>query len=210
MQQLDKIDPRMLGQRLAEARKARGVTQEEAAQHLECSRPTLIAIEKGDRPAKPAEIVKLAAFYGRKVHELVRGSEPVADLQPHLRAVADRLQPDNPELIQAIADLQGLAEDYRELERLLNAPLRYNYPEQVKLTPHIEVVALAEDVANRERQRLGLGNQPVLDLRNVLEWDMGLRIFYRTLPSALAGMYAYVEELGCCILININHPPARR
>lgn len=210
MQELDKIDPKVLGQRLAGARKARGVTQEEAAQHLGCSRPTLIAIEKGDRPAKPAEIVKLAAYYGRKVHDLVRGGAALADLQPHLRAVADKLQPDDPELTQAILDLQELADDYRELERLLNAPLRYNYPDQVKLTPHIDVIALAEDVANRERQRLGLGNQPVLDLRNVLEWDVGLRIFYRPLPSALAGMYAYVEELGCCILVNIKHPPVRQ
>ena len=86
----ERIDPRILGRRLAEARKARGLTQEEAAQHLGCSRPTLIAIEKGERPAKPAEIVKLAAFYGRQVHELVRAGEPVAaDLQPHLRAVAE-------------------------------------------------------------------------------------------------------------------------
>src|SRR5262249_6188890 len=177
MQQLDKIDPKVLGQRLAEARKARGVTQEEAAQHLGCSRPTFIAIEKGDRAARPAEIIKLAAFYGRKVHELVRAGDPVADLQPHLRAVADRIQAHDPESMQAIADLQSLAEDYRELERLLNAPLRYNYPDQVKLTPHMDVVPLAEDVANRERQRLGLGNQPVLNLRNVLEWDVGLRIF---------------------------------
>ena len=210
MQQLDKIDPKVMGQRLAEARKARGVTQEEAAQHLGCSRPTFIAIEKGDRPARPAEVIKLAAFYGRKVHELVRAGEPVTDLQPHLRAVADRLQPAAPELVQAIAYLQGLAEDYRELERLLNAPLRYNYPDQVKLTSHMDVVALADDVANRERQRLGLGNQPVLNLRNVLEWDVGLRIFYGPLPSALAGMYAYVEELGCCILINAKHPSVRR
>src|SRR6266478_4496014 len=86
-------DPRLLGRRLAEARKARDVTQEEAAKHLGCSRPTLIAIEKGERPAKPEEIVKLAAFYGRPVHELVRPGEPVADLQPHLRAAAGKMKP---------------------------------------------------------------------------------------------------------------------
>src|SRR3954467_15700750 len=100
------LDPRIIGQRLAEARKARGLTQEEAAQHLGCSRPTLIAIEKGERPAKPAEIVKLAAFYGRQVHELAGAGEPVAaDLQPHLRAVAERMQAGNGDLLQAIADL---------------------------------------------------------------------------------------------------------
>ena len=87
MPQPDTIDPRILGQRIAEARKARGKTQEEVADFLECSRPTYIAIEKGDRLAKSEEIVKLASFLGRKVHELVRPTEPVVDLQPHLRAV---------------------------------------------------------------------------------------------------------------------------
>ncbi len=79
------LDPRTLGLRIAEARKARGITQEAAAAHLECSRPTYIAIEKGERLARPEEIVKLAAFFGKRVHELVLQSEPVADLQPHLR-----------------------------------------------------------------------------------------------------------------------------
>src|SRR5437899_11807825 len=79
------IDPRILGQRIAEARKARGKTQEEVADFLECSRPTYIAIEKGDRAAKSDEIIKLASFLGRKVHELVRPTEPVVDLPPHLR-----------------------------------------------------------------------------------------------------------------------------
>ena len=64
--------PRTIGQRLAEARKIRGITQEVAAEHLGISRPTFIAIEKGERAAKDAEIVKLAALYGQPVHRFVR------------------------------------------------------------------------------------------------------------------------------------------
>jgi Zn-dependent peptidase ImmA (M78 family) len=101
-------------------------------------------------------------------------------------------------------------DDYRELERLMNAPPRYNYPPPVELNEHIDVTDLAEVVAARERQRLGLGDQPVYNLRSVLEWDVGLRIFYDALPSALAGMYAYVEELGGCISVNIKHLEVRR
>ncbi len=81
--------PAVIGRRLAEARKARGRTQAEAAKHLGCSRPTLIAIEKGERPAKPPEIVKLAAYYGRQVHEVVRPDAPMVALAPHLRSAAD-------------------------------------------------------------------------------------------------------------------------
>jgi Zn-dependent peptidase ImmA (M78 family)/DNA-binding XRE family transcriptional regulator len=207
----DTLDPRILGQRIAEARKARGKTQEEVADFLGCSRPTYIAIEKGDRLAKSEEIVKLAAFLGRKVHELVRPSEPVVDLQPHLRAAVEKMKgADEAALNAAIDELQRLAEDYRDLEKLMNAPLRFNYPPEVTLTPRIDSAELAEGVAQQERQRLGLGDQPVIYLRSTLEWDVGLRIFYWDLPSAIAGMYAYTADLGCCILVNRKHPPERR
>jgi Zn-dependent peptidase ImmA (M78 family)/DNA-binding XRE family transcriptional regulator len=205
------VTPHVVGQRIAESRKARGKTQGEAADFLGCSRPTYIAIEKGDRAAKSDEIVKLATFLGRKVHELVRPTEPVVDLQPHLRAVvAKSNDADAAALNSAIEDLQRIAEDYRELERLMNAPLRWNYPVEIKLSPRVDAAEFAESVALQERQRLGLGDQPVIYLRSMLEWDVGLRIFYSDLPSSIAGMFAYTADLGCCILVNRKHPPERR
>src|SRR5260221_10539982 len=129
MPQPDRIDPRILGQRIAESRKARGKTQEEVAGFLGYSRPTYIAIEKGERQAKSEEIIKLAAFLGRRVHELVRPTEPMIDLQPHLRAVVEKMKGgDEVALNDAIDEFQRFAEDYRELERMMNAPLRFNYP----------------------------------------------------------------------------------
>src|SRR5712692_1362172 len=211
MPPLESIDPRILGQRITEARKARGKTQEEVADFLECSRPTYIAIEKGDRAAKSNEIIKLASFLGRKVHELVRPTEPVVDLQPHLRAAVEKMKgADEEALNAAIDELQRLAEDYRDLEKSMNAPLRFNYPPEVTLHARIDPAELAESVAQQERQRLGLGDQPVIYLRSMLEWDIGLRIFFWDLPSKIAGMYAYTADLGCCILVNRKHTPERR
>ena len=211
MLQLDAIDPRILGQRIADARKARGIKQEDAANFLNCSRPTYIAIEKGERRAKAEEIVKLAPYFGRRVSELVRAGEPVVDFQPHLRAVAEKMKPEDGEkLVAAISDLQRFAADYRELERLMNAPLRYNYPPLVNLETPVDVAELAASVASQERRRLGLGEQPVEELRRLLEWDVGLRIFYWPLPSAIAGMYAYTDDLGGCIMVNRKHPAQRR
>ncbi len=207
-------DPRILGQRISEARKSRGKTQEEVAEFLGYSRPTYIAIEKGERTAKADEIIKLASFFGRKVHELVRPGEPVTDLQPHLRAVADKMKTGDQfqaGLSAAIDQLQALAEDYLELEKLMGSPHRPSYPAEVVLNLKLDPSEQAEVVANQERNRLGLGEQPVIELRRALEWDVGLRIFYtRDLPSSIAGMYAYSVELGACILINRNHPPERR
>ena len=41
------INIAVLGERIASARKTAGITQEKAADYLEISRPTYIAIEKG-------------------------------------------------------------------------------------------------------------------------------------------------------------------
>src|SRR5262245_56723168 len=175
---LAQIDPKALGHRLAEARKARGLTQDEAAKLLGCSRPTYIAIEKGERVAKPDEIMALAGHFGRTVHELVRPGEPVVALKPHLRATVDKSPVDRAELLSAVDEMQQFADDYRELEQLMNAPLRTNFPPVVDLAPRLDVAELAETVAIQERRRLGLGDQPVIFLRKILEWDVGLRIFY--------------------------------
>lgn len=212
MLQLEKMDPKTLGQRLAEARKARGVTQEDAAEFLGYSRPTYIAMEKGERAAKANEIMRLATYFGRTVHELVRPGEPVVALQPHLRGVAERMKAgDDRQLLEAIDELQRFAADYRQLDELMNVPLRTSFPPELSLDTPIDVTELAEGVAVQERRRLGLGDQPVVHLRSILEWDVGLRIFYgEKLPSAVAGMYACTADLGCCILINRNHPPQRR
>lgn len=203
------VDPRVVGRRLGEARKARGITQEEASQHLGCSRPTLIAVEKGDRPAKAEEIVKLASLYGRTVHEIVRPDAPIVALAPHLRAAVGSAN-DMIEIDQAIFELERFAEDYLALEELLNARARFNYPPEVRLPKRGSLTDFAEDVAKQERDRLGLGIQPTLKLRDVLESDVGMRIFYGSLPSSVAGLYAHVAELGYCILINLKHPAERR
>ena len=85
-----------------------------------------------------------------------------------------------------------------------------HYPPEIALSPRIDAAQLAEAVALQERQRLGLGDQPVIYLRSTLEWDVGLRIYYGNLPSPIAGMYAFTADLGGCILVNRKHPPERR
>lgn len=209
MPSLEQIDPKIIGLRLAEARKARGVTQEDAATQLGCSRPTLIAIEKGTRSPKAEEVVLLAKFYGQKVSDLVRPNEPLADLQPHLRAVAHQMEMDDSEVRDGIAALQRFAEDYRRLERILSVSLPTNYPEVVTIGRG-SPVSLAEDVADQERRRLGVGDQPVIHLRSLLEAEVGLRIAYEDLPSKLAGMFAFSSEMGGVILVNRKHPPESR
>ncbi|MFO0837744.1 MAG: XRE family transcriptional regulator [Phycisphaerae bacterium] len=217
-------DPRVLGRRLTDARKSCGLTQEEVAERLGVSRPTLIAVEKGDRPVKPDELIQLAQLYQRSMHELVRPGVPAASFEPHLRAVVEaQCDPaakrrdakpvgaaDSPMLADAIRELQQFAEGYCELERQVGLNRPESFPPEV-IVPTRGISAFAESVAAGERARLGLGDQPVSGLREVLENSVGLRILYTdALPSHVAGMYAYAGELGYCIAVNRKHPPERR
>ena len=206
----ERLDPRIIAQRLLAAREARGLTQEAVAKHLGCSRPTLIAMEKGERLAKPAEIVALAALYGRSVHDLVRQGEPVTGLRPHFRSMSDRMKTVGDGLQEAVAILEKYAANYARLEQVMGVRLKTNYPPEVALNPRIDPRDLAEDVATRERDRLGLGDGPILNLRETAEWSVGLRVFYAKMPAAIEGLFAFVDELGCFILVNSAHRPVKQ
>lgn len=206
---LQSLDPGDLGRRLQGARKARGKTQQEAAEHLGVARTTITAMEKGERRIRPLEFTRLAAFYERTVGELVRGTGPNEPFAVQLRAI---IAPDvsiELEIEPYVFEFQRLCEDYLELERVRGAPLARVYPSPYSIegtTPD----AAAEDVATAERNRLGLGDGPLPNLRQVLDQDVGLRIFYMDLPSRIIAMFAYTDELGGCIAANRKHPEERR
>jgi Zn-dependent peptidase ImmA (M78 family) len=154
--------------------------------------------------------MQLAEFYGRKLHELARPGNSVISIEPHLRTALGNTVKQSSALDEAIGELQHFAEDYRQLEQLADAQPFEDYPPPVRILDNIDIAEFAEDIAIRERSRLNLGDQPIADLRRILEEGAGLRIFYGSIPSTIAGLYAFVAELGYCILINRKHPAKRR
>ena len=66
------VDPEVIGERLASARRARGLTQQQAAEGLGVARTTITAMEKGDRRPRASELFTLARLYGRSLGDLVR------------------------------------------------------------------------------------------------------------------------------------------
>ena len=208
---LETIDPRVLGQRLQDARVARHLTQQEVAEFLAVARTTVTALEKGDRRVRPEELVRLADLYGRAVSDFVGSREPMANFTVQFRtAIANAgAAPAQSELEQSVQDFQSLCDDYLHLENLNELPSRRNYPAQYPIDG-VDPEDAAADVATNERNRLSLGDGPILHLRETLENDVDIRIFYTKLPSRVAGVFAYNEELGGCIGVNVNHPEERR
>ncbi len=206
---LEGIDPRALGARLRETREARGLTQGQVAERLGMARTTMVAIEKGDRRLRPEELIELAALYGRQVSELLQRGAPAEGFAVQLRGDLPPSTPIEAELLAYIEKFQHLSEDYVRLEEVCQAPLRRRYPMEYEIQG-VDPEMIAEDVAVGERNRLGLGEGPLLNLRAMLERDVGLRVFQLELPSKVAGMFAFTERLGGCIVVNLHHPPERR
>jgi Zn-dependent peptidase ImmA (M78 family)/DNA-binding XRE family transcriptional regulator len=206
---LDNIDMRRLGELLQEARNKCGMTQEAAAKVINAARTTMVAIEKGERRLKPTELIKLARAYGRTVSDFVRPRPVVQPFEIQFRAAYRRNEVEESQIEPVIRRLEELCRNYLELEKIVDAPLPRNYPQEYEVT-NMPIEAAAESIAIAERQRLGLGDGPIPLLRDILEQSVGLRIFYLKMPSKYSGIYSYDEQLGGCIAINANHVEERR
>lgn len=197
-----------LSERLTAARKAAGVSQLDAGKHINVSRPTYIAIEKGERNPKPRELVALAALFRTQVSRLVRQSTTPPTIAPHLRGEIPQAAQEVG-VSEAIDKLAEFVDDYQFLLEKNNARLM-----PVMAPPLIdrstrELEVLPARVAQHERSRLGFGErEPIGDLRKTLD-EVGVHVFVDALHSRLAGLYSYVEGFGYCILVNRLHPRER-
>jgi len=206
---LEQLDPKVLGARLQDARKARGMTQQAVANEVQMARTTIVAIEKGERRVTPQELIRLAELYGRAVSELVSRQVITAGFVPQFRSEWREDFSRDDALERAGDNLQRLAEDYVELERLCGLPTPKSYPSIYETTGSSPEQA-AEEIAATERNRLGIGDGPISNLRDRLETDVGLRVFYFSMIPTVSGVFAYNDTLGGCIGINAKHPRDRR
>lgn len=205
---LEEINPRVLGARLQDSRRASGLTQQAVAEQLGIARTTLVAIEKGERRVASHELLTLANLYGRPVAEFVGRPVTEKSFIPQFRASWAKEIEGDAGLAEAAIRLQQFAQNYIELEAMCGMPLAKFYPPVYDTTGRVPEQA-GEDIATAERNRLGLGDGPVNNLRERLETDIGLRIFYFPMPSEVSGVFAFTDELGGCIGINSKHPPER-
>jgi Zn-dependent peptidase ImmA (M78 family)/DNA-binding XRE family transcriptional regulator len=182
------------------------LSQEDVAQSLGISRPTYIAIEQGRREAQPEEAITLARLLGRQLHELVRPTPAVVGLAGQFRLGGT----EQAEQMSASVDqLQRLADAVVELETVIGSTGPRQYPEPYDVSG-IPVEAAADQLADSERRRLGLGDGPLPQLREILENDVGLRVFAVPLPSRVAGLFGHAEPAGSCIALNASHPHERQ
>lgn len=206
---LDDLDLRELGRELQQARKHSKYTQEEAAAIIGAARTTLTAIEKGERRIRPEELIILARAYNRQVNDFVRPRPMIEPFEVQFRGPATLSDIDQARIDPLITELQELSRDYVEIETVVGNPLPRRYPDEFSVAG-LNLDIAAEELATRERARMNLGDAPLPILRDILEQEVGLRIFYLKLPQRFSAMYVFDHQLGGCIAVNSNHQEERR
>lgn len=208
MADLNELSAQEIGRRLRLARENAGIRQDDAAQIIGMSRPTLVSIEKGVRRVRIQEIQSLARHYGLSVNALLRREAVHTDLVPRFRKLRETEDKDTAEAIQIFNTL--IKADV-ELENVLGIERRRNYPPERGVNDG-NVIALAERHAQELRDWLGLGSGPIADIFSVIELGLGIRLYQRRLSSSskVAGLFTYEGAVGACIFLNANHPLPRR
>jgi Zn-dependent peptidase ImmA (M78 family)/transcriptional regulator with XRE-family HTH domain len=205
MARLEELNASEIGDRLRIARVGAKKTQDDAASILEVSRPTVVAIEKGQRKVKQDELERLAQLYSVSLNRLLARDTVHVDLQGRFR----RIGTDDEDASAALVTLNRLASASVELEQMLGINFTPNYPpEQPIMNGSVE--RQGEDAALALRHRLGIGLAPIADIVSLLETELGIRVFVLGLPSQISGLFAYDAKVGACIVLNAKHPWERR
>lgn len=197
----------IIGERLRWARTRLGLTQEEVAESMQMSRPTISQIEAGKRPVSSLEISRFARLYHVPVHVLLQEAaegEVVAEeaffrlaeaatpeLKPTTRAV----------LLDFVEDCRECAELERKvLGRIPDLAVSYSAEKYGSNS-----MRQGELVAEEERKRMGLGDDPVTNLPELLELQ-GIKVIARHHPQAtdIVGAAIYRRELGPAIFVNLS------
>jgi Zn-dependent peptidase ImmA (M78 family)/transcriptional regulator with XRE-family HTH domain len=190
-----------LANRLRNARKTAGLSQEEAATKTGIPQPSISAMESGKRNVDTLELVKFAELYKRPVEYF---------LSPNFRDESKSFSPilaakeilDSDRAI--LDDFRMFCQDYAELEELVLGKVNVvRVFEEVSIpkTKH-EAVELGTRYASSLREIFGLGIEPMYDVRLFLD-TIGIKAIKRKLNTAsLSGIYVYSPEYGHCVLVN--------
>jgi hypothetical protein len=98
-----------------------------------------------------------------------------------------------------------------ELERLLERPARTGPPTYPLLSPRtlVDAIRQGEEIAEHERQRLGLRDAPLPDLPNLCA-AQAVPVFALKLPDELSRLFIAYASVGHAIVVNVTHDVIRQ
>lgn len=205
------ISQTIIGQRLRDARKNCGVTQEAAAAAVGVQRTAMVNIESGERSVSTLELSKLARLYGRSVAEILSESaETDEDILVVLHRI-DEAFAEEPAVQKEISRQVAICREGTDLKGLLGIPGEDGPPEYHLSPPRaaMEAVEQGNAVASEERRRLAMGTSALPDLAKLIA-AQGVWAARAGLPEKMSGVFLRHRSFGMAILINESHPLSRR
>jgi transcriptional regulator with XRE-family HTH domain len=178
-----------LGKKLRKARENLGISQGELARGVGLSSEFISLLEIGKRRPSLETLTSLSNYLKKDISYLLEEDE-YTGFERLLRA--EGLERKDREHLKKF---QKFCLEYLWLEKITDAP-----PALAPLYSNIS----PERLAKEERQRLGLGEEPIRDVFNLIEFN-GLHVIRQTLPETMniSGIFVYLEdEQSAFALIN--------
>lgn len=198
---------KQIGKRLRDVRESIGFTQAQVARRLRIHRPTVTEIEAGRRAVSSEELYRFSELYATPVAELL--ADPSPTVASAIEVLYRREGAERPETQVAIRAFIERCRAEHELEELLEFPARSDARPGYRAaapTSKWEAIGQGTGLAEQERRRLDLGNEPLRSVPELLE-RQGVTIGPLTAADGdeLDGFYLETEELGPCIAVNPQH-----
>lgn len=201
------VNPSVVGPNIAGTRKRASISQAELAKRLGVSRPTLAALETGQRIPSPTMLAQIASELGITVRDLVV-LDPI-DEQALVR-FRDPLRTNEPARL-AVDALIDFGRYYSAVEAKAKRKQHPRIAPPLALHEGIDVDHAAQDLAAAERARLNLGDGPIQNVELTLEQEVGVLTF--GLPqlseTRIAGIFVFASDRGL-IGLNIRQADRRR
>ena len=201
-----------LGRRLRVAREQAGLKQDDVARVLGLSRASVTQMEGGNRFPNSLQLSRIAELVGEDISALLdpEGFEPDRTLAALFR-VNVALQEDEGRqaavrgCARLCAEFSGL-EDLLKIDRGQISPVSYELPAP---DSRWDAVKQGDDLADRERSRLKLGDGPISDFIELLE-AQGVRTFELDLPEGVSGLFLTDRGHGLSAIVAAGEVPERQ
>jgi hypothetical protein len=168
-------------------------------------------VELGNRLVTDEELLQFASLYRKTLVEL-KGTQVSEDDDPVTAAllkVAPELATD--EMQRWIHAVLGSLMEAAHLERLLERPVRTGPPSYAVPAPRTPADAIGhgEQIGERERQRLGLREQPICEIADLMT-TQGVHVFALDLPDRMSGLFVQHPSVGSAIVVNAKFDAGRQ
>lgn len=183
--------PNILGTRLRISREELGLTQDALAKAVHRSAEFISLLELGKRAPSLETLKNLADFFQVEVSYFLEAKGTLKEKLFELAAKEESAK-------TGLKNFFSTCMETIELEKALGL--------RPELAPSYSI-ASAEDMAFNERNRMGLGNEPIKNVFSVLERN-GLHIIRQPLPKEtnISGIFIFFElEQAAFALINTFH-----